>query len=566
MNCRTLFLTIALLCALSTSAGAEERSGAPLVHQIREVWGDVLQGISERDLKKVHDASSELDTLRVQAGFSDLEDYSLFLSDEGTRRLEMGDIELAAFYAKKALQLSPNSPSVAFRTLPLVHETGVVPLMGQLSFVLSRSWRDPRILLTIVNNLTYLLIWGALFGLYLAFVLHFSYHIKAALTSVARLLPHSVMGLAAPVITFFILAVPCVLGPVWCLGVWSLIVLMLSTQRRWLTFLTGALFVVMAVVIPLREQLGAWLRDEGVQSMLRVSEGAFSDLDRTRLASMVNRRGGDPVAAYVYGQFLRKHEQWDDAERAFLTAEGLLGQQGWTIAQRGLIQFLKGNPEEASHLFEKAEREGLRTPQLLFNYSKIKFELLDTEGSMQLSLDAQRMDPRFMSEMKQREEVLKRKAVAEISLPPHVVVRESLDLSAPLPSASLDRITHLLKGGSVRLLLISGVILIALFFVVGEKKRRARFHSYYSRYKPSPFLESFLRFLPGGAWIIVGKPASAAGIMGVFFVMAFPLIGWPYGSDSLLDALPIIKPWYAVGLAIFWLVVCFIGYAKENEV
>lgn len=538
----------------------------PVVQQIREVWGHVLQGISDKDLKKVHDAANELDTFRVQAGFSDLEDYSLFLADEGARRLETGDIESSAFYARKALQLSPNSPSVAFRTLPLVYETGVVPLTGQLSFVFTRSWRDPRILLTVVNNLAYLLLWGALFGLYLAFVLHFSYHIKAALTSVARLLPHSVMGIAAPVITFFILAVPCVLGPVWCLGVWSLIVLMLSTQRRWLTFLTGVLFVTMAVVIPLREQLGAWLRDEGVQSILRISEGAFSDLDRARLASVVARRGEDPVAAYVYGQYLRKHEEWDDAERAFLKAEALLGQQGWTIAQRGLIQYLRGNVEEASRLFEKAEKDGLRTPQLLFNYSKIKFELLDTEGSMQLSLDAQRMDPRFMNEMKQREEVLKRKAVAEISLPPHVVVRESLDLSAPLPSAALDRITLLLKGGSVRLLLFSGIILIALFFLIGERKRRARFHSYYSQYRPSPFLESFLRFLPGGAWIIVGKPATAAGILGVFFVMAFPLVGWPYGSDTLLDALPVIKPWYAVGLAILWLVICFIGYAKENEV
>lgn len=568
MNLRTLFLLLLLLCELviSPCACAEEGTKAPLVQQIREVWGEVLEGISEKNLKKVHESCDELDRLRVQAGFADLDDYSIFLANEAGRRLDSGDIETGAFYTKKALQLSPNSPAVAFQTLPLVYETGVVPFRGQLTFVFSKVWYYPRLLLGMLNNLIYLLLWGAILGLYLAFVLHFSYHIKTALTSVARLLPPMVMGSASPLITFFILATPCVLGPVWCLGIWSLILLMLSTQRRWLTLLTGVVFVVMSLLIPLREQLGAWLRDEGVQSILRISEGAFSDLDRARLASVVSRRENDPIAPYVYGQYLRKHEQWDDAERAFLKAEALLGHQGWTVAQRGLIQFLKGNSDEAARLFKQAEQEGMRTPEFLFNYSKVKFDLLDTDGSMQLSMEAQRLDPRLMQEMKQREEILKREAVAEISLPPSVIVRGSLNLFAPLPAASVERTSMVLKGGGPMLLLVSGLILVVLFFFIGEKKRRARFHSYYSKYRPSPFLESFLRFLPGGAWIIVGRPATASVILSAFFVASLPLIGWPYGSDALFEALPPVKPWYAVILAILWLVVCFVGYAKENEV
>jgi tetratricopeptide (TPR) repeat protein len=568
---RVWFLTVCVLVPARPVCGADlpstpaiDRSES-LAERIKGEWRRVLQGIKNDDLREIHDACGRLEELRNLGGFTALDEYSLLLVEEGYRRLERAQLDGAAFFAKKALQLSPSSPSVALHSLGLVKGTGVAPVGSQLVYILRQAWSYPALVLSGVKTAIYPFLWAILFGLYISFVIYYAFHLKVILTGVARFIPTHLRGMLAPVATFALLAVPCLFGPLWCLACWSVLLLFASSEKRWLTFHTGVVLVLWGTLIPIRENLKLWLEDDGIASMLRVSEGSFSDLDKGRLEGLIRRRPSDPTVYFAYGQHLRRREDWGAADAAFARAEELLSAQPWTLAQRGLVAYLAGDLPKALEYYERAEREGLDSPEFLFNYSKARFDNLDTDVSRALHARAQEKAPVLVADLKKREEALGTRAVAEIRLPSHILLRASLDPVAPLAGKLRERARTLMKGAQPFHMAGAGVLLLLLFFTLGERKKRVRFQTYYRTYLPSRILETFLRFIPGGAWTLTGQPTVTFLVLSLFFFLAFPLVGWPSESTALIDWLPGIRPWYILGLAALWFAVCIHGYMKESE-
>jgi len=461
--------------------------------------------------------------------------------------------------------LSPYSSRVLVKSLPLVQVTsGTKAMLSQLGKAVKWIWYYPEILVNFLWGLIYPLLWALTLGLYTATSLYLLYNMRDVIASIARHFPTMIRGFVSPVLAVGVLCAPVVFGPIASVAVWGLVIFILLPERRWLGFLAGAVLLLWAGLIPVRENIGLWLADDGVQTMLRVSSGAHSRADREVLEALTNKRENDGVVYYTYGQLLRKYEEYDKSERMFERAEKLLGKQPWTVSQRGTIAFLKGEFERADRLFGKAQKMGYDSPEFLLNYSKIKFELMDTAASRELYKNANRKNSDLAGLLRKREKIVGirgNSAIAEMQLPNRVIFQSALiPLTGVRPITS--RITAaLVKKSTPMQLGLMGLVLIVLFFLLPTNKPRKKIGSYYQQYTPSGVLLFFIHIIPGGSWVVRGRPVWTFIATSVCFLLLMPIVRWPHPDSAFLQALlPGLGSLYVMGVVLLMLGVSYVAY------
>src|SRR5262249_48313019 len=148
-------------------------------------------------------------------------------------RLAHGDVDGADYYTRHALALSPESPRVLFDSLSLVGTLGIAsPWRVGLQAVFFIP-SDPSLLVDIVVHSLYPSMWALTIAAYVVYVLFCFFWLVELLRTVAHWFPTHIRGMAAPTLTFAILAVPIFWGPIACLLVWGLFVWLTDRRRRW---------------------------------------------------------------------------------------------------------------------------------------------------------------------------------------------------------------------------------------------------------------------------------------------------------------------------------------------
>ena len=536
--------------------------------QMREVWLKVRDGMMEEDVQVVNAGVNELADLKLKLGINSLERYSLDLVSKGLEHLDRREMEDAAFYLRKALQLSPNSPKVLIQSSRLAHGTGFSTPWELLQKAFDQVGSSPQMLLGIMKAMIYPLLWALTLGLYFAFLFHFSFKINEFLENVVRKVPATLQGLFTPFAAVFLFCLPCVMGPLWCLFAWSAALFLFLPEKRLLGLFAGIVLVLWGALIPLRSNLGVWLTDDGIQAMLNSYSGVYRVSDKTTLEELTKRRPTDGVAFYMYGQILRRYLELDEAEKAFSKAEALLGENEYISAQKGLIAFLRGNHKFSNTLFKDAEANGLDSAGFYFNFSKVKFELRETNGSRTYFRKALDKDSAYTKELRDREELLgeaSNKAVAEINLPASSIVTSALIPFEGSEKAHKKMATTLMLGMSPLLIIVTGIILIALFFALKDRKH-ARTYLYFRDYQPSRALLALLTVLPGGSWIIAGRPGRGFLALSLFIFFLLPVLQWPREGAMILEAFTGFLPYYFAFVALLGLAITYIGYhVRENS-
>jgi hypothetical protein len=537
-------------------------------------WQRVESAIDSGVLSEIESPIIALTKLRTEAGFEALEDYSLILVSHAQSALSQdpgsSSDGRATFFIRKAFELSPDSLQVLLAAFPIVKSTQMISTAEFLLRIVGAALRTPNVPSELILNGIYPFLWAITIALYVTFVLFFLVHTEEYLRSVAYAIPLSMRGFLTPVIAFGLLIVPLFLWPLWCLFGWGILFLLFVPQRRWLGFVAGSVLVLWGTLIPLRESLHVWLQDPGTKAAFRVYTGVFKPRDADVLRVALQKRSEDGFLAYTYALLLRRLGYYDVADQGFVRAEAVLGDQPYTKAQRGIIAFLTGNPPRARELFESAQGMGLTTPEFLFDYSKVKFDLMDTAGSRALFEQAYQMNKEVVTRLRNREEMLglgSEKAVAEIQLPLRLIVASAW---LPLDAATLslvDEVAYALMPGLDPLWMVfPGVGLILLFLVRGGDERQKRIAIYYVSYSCPAFLKILARLWPGGSWILGGKPAAGWMIGSCVLFLVMPLIGWPGGSAILLKAIPALYPLYLGIIAVAICAVVYIGfYIKEQN-
>jgi tetratricopeptide (TPR) repeat protein len=534
---------------------------------ISEKWNSLLRSAKSNDLHSVHKIVDELVELRNEFNYESLDDYSLVLLQLAKARLSTKDIDGAAFYVETALNLSPTSPFVALQSIPTIMTTRTAPLGELVVRILKSIWYYPELSLQMLKLLIYPLLWAATFALFLSFGLQFGVATPELLSSMSDYLPRMVRGVLGPVILLVALFFPILLGPLWTLALWSLCAVFLMHRRTFLPLCASIVVMCWATLLPFRENIETWLKDEGIKGMLRITSGSFRNDDIRRVQNLRDRRALDPVVSYSYGQVLLRDGMYQEAEEAFLHSERIISNQPWTVAERGLLAYLRGDLKKAKTLHVEAEQKGLSTPGFLFNYSKVAFGLLETDLARDLFERARKKNPELIRNLLQRESILGNKAVAEIQLPGHIVMDYSWFVD-PAAEFEAERKMRVLMGfiNPEHILPFSTALLcISIFAIMRHKKKGL--HRPYKQVNPSRLLLFFGQILPGGTLVISGREVVGILILGCFLFLSFPIIGWPGESVVPFEWAPALKTVYAGTMSLLWVIFCLIGmvFSVEEE-
>lgn len=550
---------------LGSSAGAENSPlpAVPVVapnqavplgfrERVEMHWQATLDAIRDKNLKRVNTEAHALETLRMEAGVEGFDQYSLGLLEISKNRLADNNLEEASFFLRKALQLSPNSSRVLFSSLGVARATHTGSVYEMLFHGLGRIWHEPSMLFGLIKRLMYPAAWALTIGIYLSMLFVFCGSMREILRAIALALPPTWRGFAAPILAGVILGAPVFLGPLWCISVWSVVIVLTMPKLRWMSILGGLVLVTWGSFIPIRENFSRWLDDPGIKEALAVYAGSFGIGADSTILHLDNLRPDDGFAMYMTGVMLRQRGEYDRADKAFLKAELLWGEQPWTKAAQGLVAYLRGNINRADELFQAAEEQGMASAEFYYNYSKIKFEALDTASSKDYLIKADRKDPIVVELLRGREERLDDgglKAISEMPIPFSKVLRSGL---VPVGEASgaIDEVAgRIVPGVPPPAILVVGVVLIIFALIRPEFKRKVRFANYYDAYQPNGVIRIIAKVVPGGSWLLLGRAGRGALVLTVFVGLLLPLLGWPIESREILASMPGVLPMYGIFVA-----------------
>lgn len=548
----------------------ESKAITPVINKLRLQWEVARAAIEHGDLRRANELINDLDANKVELGYSSLDDYSLQLLRLAEERLSIGDRDTASFLTRKALQLSPASGAVLIRSVRLVELTGSGHAWQIFKRAVHASFADKEFLVRLIKSFIYPALWALTLGIYLALFLSFCRDTDALLQPVARLLPATLRGFLAPLIIAVLVIGPVSLGPLWCLWSWSLLIYIFLPWYRWVSFLAAAVLVLWAALVPIRENLDLRLAEQGVRSLLRASSGNYNFADRNYLQKLLAARPSDAAAQFVYGQVLRREGAYVEAEKAFQRAEALWnGREPLVKFERGILAFLTGDASRADSLFHEAQAAGLSSAPFLFDYSKIKFDLMDTSASRDLLGQASRMNPELIAALQAREETMglySRQSIAEISLPLKAFIPALL---AAIPDAQRlhDAVGLVLMAGCTPLRILAlGIVLLLGFFVVGSKERQTRRSMFYPHYKLPSFVRWLGAVIPGGAFVISRHPVRGGLSFAVLALLGMPIIHWPAETGVVFEYLSGLAPYYISAWSLLFLGFLYVGYfALAND-
>jgi len=286
--------------------------------------------------------------------------------------------------------------------------------------------------LKLVEFSVYPALWTLTILAYLTFALCFSVKIARVKLFVSEFLP----GMVGKLLTFiFILAVlflPILFGPFLSLLTWTLLFFLVMPERRMLPIFASFIFILWGIGIPLKEQLADWHGDADIQSAISVLDHANVESDQDwKYLWLMEERPDDVLIQISYSRYLRQNKQFEQALDILSVVEQNIDAPAYIKAERGVVAFLKGDMVSADRYFGEAEALGMGSAEFFFNYSKIKFDLMDVESSKRYFEKALARDRQLTLEMQETEDELGERGInvlVELSPPVSALVSS---LSAP---------------------------------------------------------------------------------------------------------------------------------------
>jgi len=535
--------------------------------QFQLLWKEAQVAIQDGDLKKAHEYLKELHELRVLHSIRSLDEYSLFLLEQARLSQDKGELEKVAFFTRRALDLSPRSLPVLIEAFSLQRSLGMKSALSQIVDLIEIMTNSSSVLIKLIYYSIYPLLIGFTLALLLVLFIELCCQTPLLLSRMARSFPMRFRGILSSTVLALAMIAPLFFGPLWTLFIWGSLFLLLGMERRWTLVLCGFCLALWGFLIPIRENLSIWIKDPGVQTVLRVSEGNHNEQDRTHLLGLLQRRSDDGLAFYALAQLMRRHGDYDAAERSLERAEQLLGQQPYTDAQRGMIAFLKREIEAAENYFAASYEQGLRSASFLYNYSRVKFDLLETEVSKEFFEAASRKDRDLVSQWKAREDSLigaEIGALAEEELPLSFFFSSALQPIYGVKERSADIVSVLMSGMSPLFMSGLGILLIiaALFRTPAVGLTR---QFYFERYRPSRLLELMIEIIPAGRFVKAGHPLIAILIITLLAAFSFPLIGWPLDTTRLFLSFPWLQTAYLFCWAGMLIFIYYLSFHQREE-
>jgi len=549
---RLLFraLLSALLCTgLPYGAYAQQSEvvgPAPFAHpaQLEAKWREVGDALEQGNLPQASDRLQELNKLKFDTGYESMESFSLSLLNRGYEALSAGKFESAAFFERQAFELSPHSPRVQIKAAWLSRKLGTSVAVSRLFKALVDSWNRPELCVLLMSIVPGRLLWSVTLAVYAVLLIYLVVHMQEILRGIMAYLPPRSRALSGPMATAAVLLVPLYYGPLCTLLVWSLLASFVVQQRKLFVVLCGALLMGWGLYLPLRDQLNRLHSDSQAKVLLSELGGDFR-LDALReegWRTLHRENVSSDVLSLALGVALLRRGEYASAKEVIAQAEILGGQ---TAVSRGLLALLavgRGDFKGAQTHFVEAETLGAKSADFYFDFSKVKFALMDTGESKLLLQRAIAVNAPRAKELQERENLtssggIRGYAIIRPSLPEltRALYRNlgtvKTEDSAPGAGASAQAWVGLLW-------LAAGAILLALSFRPFKAVRRNRGQVYYARFKMPRTVSNAIRWIPGAGWIMQGYESSALILLTLVALAILPLTAVDQGlfaTEGLLN-------------------------------
>jgi tetratricopeptide (TPR) repeat protein len=531
--------------------------------EISSLWTESLAAFDTKDWTLANHKILELVKICEELDISEIPEYSQILLTYAEAELKNGDKQSAAFIIRKAREISPKSFSIALEASHFNtgnSDSGRFQALWELAkLFIARTDH----IFVFVKSFIYPALWAVTISLSLAYIMFLAANVSSFLSALALLMPSSSRGLLSIMLLGAFLLLPPLFGPIWMLSFWALMTLAFLPKNRWLVGLTAILIVSWGALAPIRENMNAWLSKEGTQRVLRIQSGVYARDDEKNILLLINERVSDPSLKYTLAQLLKRRGDYKSAEGLFASIKNDISNSQKIDMQLASIYYLIGDYSKASKLFDTLEKEGLSSAEFNFNYSKVLFELTDTELSRAKFELANSNNPSLIKNLQKKEEIVGMQhpvSMAETNLSYNDLFRASL---VPIEGTNMmaDKILlRIMPGGNCMLALAIGGGLMLLFLVRLATPAREWRRIYFSNYKHSPLFYGVIRLIPGGSAILNGTTVRAVIILSLLILLIIPIIEWPRDAHASLDIFRELKFYYIYSVSFIVAAFCYIGF------
>lgn len=538
-------------------------SVSPLVR----LWSELLGDLDRQELGRASDTIALLISAREASGVTDLPEYAMQLIDRGEGLLEMGDQQQSRQLYRWAYRLAPHAPEVLWRILPVASRFGIESSPYLVSRAISATLDSPvRALIGIEHSIMPLLK-AVSWALFLAMIAVLSASLIDIFRVMAWRVPTSCRGWAIPLLFFGIFSVPLFLGMLWCLTFWSIAFYLLVPERRFFSLLAGIVILAWGALVPVAENISTWLEEPKVRRVVLGGDQPLADQEFGRLLHDMSEWSTDTVVQFKFAQLLRRAGHSVEALRVLDRLENQAGEAGWISAERAVLAYIGGDVVKAEQLLRDALVKDGESAEVLFNLSRVVFDLNRTRESRELSGQALRRGKVRVESYQQREELLggnDPRSFADAELPLGVYFSAALIPNTASFNQAHGIIARHMPGMEPRLVSMTGLLLILMHLLPHRRSRRINPRGLFEGYRPGLISRSLINLVPGGFLIVSGQMRRGFLLLCAVVFCSMPLANGAYEKGAPLATLDWFMPYHICTLMLVYLVLMLCALGRKE--
>ena len=571
----SLFLLLLLAAVPPCSADLVplDAPGVQFPQEMSSTWKEVRKAIRAEDWASIPSLIDRFDAQRKKYAYSGLHSISMELIDFAHNVLDKGNKEQAYLLSQYAQQLSPGAPSVILASIPIVREArGASSALVSVREMLSFFHRTPDVLILLTDVFLYPILFVFGLALFLSLGLCLSKDMVLIMRRMAAMLPLTIRGYLTPPLVAFLLMAPLLGGIYVALVCWSLITVFIVPRYRFFCLATGILLIGWATVIPLKENIHAWIVSDKIRVMRQVLAGSFEPGYESAFKELQAERPDDPLVPYAYALLLVQGNEYRRASELFDSLESERYLKPWILVQRGNMYMKQGKFQKADEMYDAAEAKGINTAEFFINRSRVKSKRMKTRESREYLKRAVSLDSMIVSESTDEEAATSVTQSEGIHVKPVYLPATYVFSSTLLPAITSIkpydvRAQTIIPGVSMLHLCILGVALVCLSIFVRRQVSDHQVRLYFPRYKTPAIWKYLVLIIPGAGWFVSRHPIWGLVAVTLFLLCCAPLLPLPehtlivYGlvEDFFVPYISVL-----VGVAISLYVLSFPNDSQED--
>lgn len=499
---------------------------------LREIFYSALKSFNSGDAAT---ASEKFDTLQARGlgiGHINFPDYSFNLISQAKSLAATDKIHEAKYLVRRAHQLSPSDPRVAFALASLSDLLTFSEMVSYFSKGVFGLYKSPSSLIKTTINFVLVALVSFSIAMLIVCLIQVLCSGDSIIKKFAKWLPEKNKGIYAPICFIVCAIIPTFLGVLACIVIWAAIVTITKQRARGLLLAAGVLCLVWGGMLSLIQTASIVSKSKNIQIYEALNNGSFIE-DLLPQAEVLALHSDRPfIPQYAYATALFRNQQYEKAieyfEKSRSTSSKALDDTV-RISLAATYMKLDQLGKADALLNEVADNTSF---VFYFNKAHLRLAQLNTKEHTTIYTLAKERDPERAALYEQAEHELTDSLLAPI--PWHNFYPLFLQPSGFANVKAEEKlgvlISSMLRGGSVELVLIVGVIA----FLLGLK-----FYFMKHRYRmPRKDLERshIWTLIPGGLLISGEYPVSGTIVLSIMLSLILFILEKPL---YLLDIAPI---------------------------